>query len=826
VDGKGSGIVSCSAPADHREKRGKTMPNHSLRSDYNAESLRAEAARLPAPQRRYAMAIARLYEGDEVDAVAKASDVQPHTVRRWMHVFNEEGITGFGNAIIGGTYELRRDFSAQTVRAYAEKAFSPATKIRLFAIAQMYEGVPTREIARLAGVSEGKLSEWRNTFNTAKMVAQGEVENRQLQANARVRGSYWTADKVAASIQKAWDDEHRRKLEVVKLSVEGKSVEAIVQMTGSTRADVVTWIRVFEAGGPKALLPADASAARPQKAKPTVSRSPAPTQPSAQDVVEKTRGRPPAKLNPDHPAEEIEARAKRYEDRAQAARLMSVAQVYRGYSAEDVATRRGVSVAAVRTWLGNFRSRGFDAFPDVRDLEIRRNSVPTPPAFKPAAASPAKAAAPTAPDGMTGQSPSGAVKRGRGRPRKDSLGHMTDKVVEFFAEEARQRAMEINVAESAQNGSSSVVKRGRGRPRKDGQPNKSTAMLMKMASGLKDTVKRLSGNTKAVGGRKETEKAPAPAARVQIPFTVLQINYFAKEALGEEHGRRLKCMAALKSVDGAVGRAAKMTGIGASQISEWRDALVKEGPVGLVPPDVLEPYRPSLTTQQVDVLKAIKLDERDRRRSAATALLMLREKGYPPFVAETVGASVKDLLSWVRDVNVIIGQHDTAPSRKAVAPASQPKSAANRTAAEAMTEFQRSVLDVVEQARKAPSGAAMGRIARRNGVPLPLVEKWLRKVSRNGVERLMAETSTAQVRMPESSSAHELRSLASTISQPTANELRALAYLYDGASIAAAAQICRMSQADLSELVLDFNLLGLEALGFTDNEPLAMAVGM
>jgi hypothetical protein len=80
--------------------------------------------------------------------------------------------------------------------------------------------------------------------------------------------------------------------------------------------------------------------------------------------------------------------------------------------------------------------------------------------------------------------------------------------------------------------------------------------------------------------------------------------------------------------------------------------------------------------------------------------------------------------------------------------------------------------------------------------------------------------------MPETFSAEDLRRLSAEQKQPTSSELRALAYIYDGASIGSAAQICGMSKADVSELVLDFNLLGLEALGLSEEEPLAMAAGM
>lgn len=729
------------------------MPNHSLRSDYTAASLRTHAARLPALQSRYALAIARLYDGEEIDAVAKASDVQPQTVRRWMHVFNEEGIAGFANVVMGGTYDLRRDFDAQSVRALATRAYAPAVKARLFAIAQMYEGVPTREIARLAGVSEGRLSEWRQNFNTSKIVAQGEVENRQLQANARVRSNYWTADKVAASIQAAWDDEHRRKLEVVKLSIEGKSVEAIVKQTGSTRADVVTWIRVFEAGGPKALLPSDAAKKPARATKPTAS----------------------------------------------------------------------VSAGA-----------------EVRQGEI--HSPRNPAVSKPIPAS-READKPLPVEGKK------AIPLGQAINDR-SLTEATDKVVEFFATLARETAAPANAtdavsktsasapasqaAEKAREGKSGrgavpvkateeVVKRGRGRPRKDGQPNKSTALLMKMAAKIKNTVKRIAKEAPPASSQAEAHY-PIGRSRADIPFTTLHIKHFLSEALGDEHARRLRCMLLLKD-GGGVARASKKSGISASKIAEWRDAFIKDGPAALVPDEALQPYRVGLTVQQSAVLKAVKPHPRDVKSKVATALLMLNDKRYPPFVADTVGARIDDLRDWVRDVEVHAGPRTTAEVWKQPS-ASVQKKPEVAAPPKGLNAFQNHILEVVNQAHRVNGDAAVARVARRNGVPLPLVERWLDKMKRHGVEALAAETAAVQVRMPEASSADELRRLASTISQPTANELKALAYLYDGASLAMAARITRMSKDDLAELVLDFNMFGLEALGFDVEQPKSMAVGM
>jgi hypothetical protein len=91
---------------------------------------------------------------------------------------------------------------------------------------------------------------------------------------------------------------------------------------------------------------------------------------------------------------------------------------------------------------------------------------------------------------------------------------------------------------------------------------------------------------------------------------------------------------------------------------------------------------------------------------------------------------------------------------------------------------------------------------------------------------LRAQTSGDPVRMPEGLSASQLRKLSVGLDDRTANELRALAYIYDGASVAAAAMACDIPKDDMCELVLDFNMFGLEALGFTDNEPLAIAAGM
>lgn len=735
------------------------MPNHSLRSDYSAEILRGQAARLPALQNRYAMAIARLYDGDEIEAVARAADVQPHTVRRWMYVFNEQGIAGFSNAIIGGTYELRRDFDAQSVRAFAQRVYSPATKARLFAIAQMYEGVPTREIARLAGVSEGRLSEWRQNFNTAKIVAQGEVENRQLQANARVRGNYWTADKVAASIQKAWDDEHRRKLEVVKLSLEGKSVDSIVKLTGGTRAEVVTWIRVFEAGGPKALMPSDAAKKPARAASPTASDG------TGAEVgqSEKNARRSAVIPNPAPSSQEIGADSQE--------RMEGKKAIPRGQAIND----RSLSEATDKV---------VDFFTTLLEDNAEASANAT-----------------------------------------DAISNKTSK-----ANASALASQPVEIARKGKSGRGSVsvvatdevVKRGRGRPRKDGQPNKSTALLMKMAAGIKNTVKRIAKDAQRPSSQAEAQY-PIGRSRAEIPFTTLHLKHFLAEAVGDEHARRLQCMLLLKD-GGGIARASKKSGVSASKIAEWRDAFIKDGPAALIPDEALQPYRVSLTVQQAAVLKAIKPHPRDVKSKVATALLMLNDKRYPPFVADTVGASVDNLRDWVRDVEIHAGPRTAGEVWKRPAAAQKkPEVAAPR----GLNTFQNQILEVVNQAHHVKgSDAAIARVARRNGVPLPLVERWLDKMQRHGVEALVAETAAVQVRMPETSSAKELRRLASSLSQPTANELKALAYLYDGASIAMAARISRMSKDDLTELVLDFNMLGLEALGLTENEPRAMAAGM
>lgn len=796
------------------------MPNHSLRSDFNAESLRGAAARLPALQRRYALAVARLYDGEEIEAVAKTSNVQPQTVRRWMHVFNEEGIAGFANAVMGGTYDLRSDFDAQSVRALATRAYAPAVKARLFAIAQMYEGVPTREIARLAGVSEGRLSEWRQNFNTSKIVAQGEVENRQLQANAKVRSNYWTADKVAASIQAAWNDEHRRKLEVVKLSLEGKSVDAIVKQTGSTRADVVTWIRVFEAGGPKALLPSDAA-------------------------------RKPARATRTKAAEG------------------AVSEVTQG----DINSRRNPTVSKPG--------------PAPMDLE----------AVKPLPVEGKKAI------------PSGEPTSDR------SLTEATDKVVEFFATLARETAAPANATNAVSKTSGSVpasqaadkdqkdrsgrvvkpveateevVKRGRGRPRKDGQPNKSTALLMKVAAGIKDAVSRVtidaiptSISYKGAEGAKEQKRHSR-----EIPYSLDQLNGFAKEALSQQHAHRIACMIALKKAGGSVKRAVKATGADPDEISEWQDTLVTKGPAGLIPPRAWTPYRVRrLTKSEIATLRKIEGDVSDDRRSAATALLMLQGQTYPPHVADLTGVTLDVLAGWVKRIDKIIHRTSADVERERLCAAGykpgdftkllgrgdskddqmlfalrwlvredrgtledialwhgvtvaairsridtlvsfSQKATKSTELSVTLSPFQKHVLDLVEQARSVRGDAAVARVARRNGIPLQVMDTWITKQNRYGDEGLLAETASLKVRMPEMSSAQELRNLAMIHSQPTANELRALAYIYDGASIASAAQICSMSKADVSELVLDFNLLGLEALGITENEPPAMAIGM
>jgi len=767
------------------------MPAHSLRSDYSAKILRAHAARLPALQTRYATAIARLYEGHEIEAVAKDFNVQPHTVRRWMHVFNEQGTEGFGNAVIGGTYELRRDFDAQSVRALAERTFSPAAKSRLLAIAQMYEGVPTRDIARLSGVSDSTLSEWRQNFNTARIVAREEVGNPMLHANARVSSKYWTADKVAASIEKAWDDEHRRKLEVVKLSLEGRSVESIVQTTGSTRAEVVAWIRVFEAGGAKALSPStDTAKSRRKEAGSKPRQEPTAGHP-------KVYSKPSMARNHDYTPNEIEARAKQYQDKAQAARLMGIVQVYRGITVEAVAVRRGVSRSAVANWLTAFADRGFQAFPDVLEVGAAKAAKLKPLTIR--GVSDAAAVAPAA----VNPSPKAAVTR---------------KAMDI----APQIPQPKKILAATQP---DIGKRGRGRPRKDGKPNKSTAFLMKMATGVRDTVKRIKKEPAT-----DIHPVPRPAmprtARVEIPFTNWALEHFLSEAIGDEHARRLRCMISLKDGLG-IHKAAKRFMADPWEVIEWRDSFVKVGPVALLPKDIIETFRPHLTLEQTASLKKIELDSTDANRKAARAILMLDDdKGYPPYIAQVVDATIGDLLEWVGRVDGIaapkVAKEDWVDKFAVIL-----KETRDQALHPQRSLFQEHVLDVVKLAREIGGHGGLEYAARKHGIARRVIEGWVDRMEQEGLDRLLAATSANPVNMPDCSSADELRSLASTISNKrTLCDLRALAYLYDGASIALTARICRMSKEDLTDLVLDFNLMGMEALEIESTDYKTMAMGM
>jgi transposase-like protein len=345
-----------------------------------------------------------------------------------------------------------------------------------------------------------------------------------------------------------------------------------------------------------------------------------------------------------------------------------------------------------------------------------------------------------------------------------------------------------------------------------------------MADGIKSTVKRFTKDVRMVDIQEE-DSEPTSRERVEIPFTTSHIQYFLKEALGDEHTLRLKCMLALRE-GMPMTRIAAANGATISEIRGWRDALAKAGPVALIPKDAIEPFRPKLSAQQATVLNALKFDQPDGKGKTAKALLMLDNNGYPPFVAECVQATVKDLRAWVCNVEAYAGPRAAEGSSWTHSSAGVQEKAHVVTGTTGLSDFQRQVLDVVVQARGVRGEAAIARVARRNDIPLQVVEKWLDKVKRHGSDGLLAETAATPVRMPETSSAKELRGLALTVSQPAANELRALAYIYDGASIATSARICMMSKDDLSELVLDFNMFGLEALGFTGDQPMAMAVGM
>jgi transposase len=334
-----------------------------LRTDFDAEKVRIAAGSADHRRAHRLEAIARLYELASVERVAKELRVEPLTIRRWSETFNEGGVDALLAADLrtGSTFHLRTDFDAKSVRELADRAPTIGGRARFIAIAMMYDGVTIVEIARQLKVSEVRLYGWRDEFNRDVRLApyQDTPEAPRLEA----RNRYWPTARVDELVKLHPDRVAR--LRPIMESQKGGSIETIAKASGHTRAQIASWIRIFNASGARALIdapvkqkpshPTIRSHARPKEEKAPPSRQ----KPAEAPVDTAPNGK---KINLPYDADALREAAKTAVTRGRQRQLLAIAEAMHAGDAEKALSALGLTWGFVGTILTEIRRDGLASF--------------------------------------------------------------------------------------------------------------------------------------------------------------------------------------------------------------------------------------------------------------------------------------------------------------------------------------------------------------------------------------------------------------------------------------------------------------------------------
>ena len=309
-----------------------------LRSDHDAVSVENMARKFTGRKARIAQAIMSLYRGENPEAVAAKAGVMTGTVRRWGDAFNNGGLAEAFEVSSGGVYDLREDYDAQTVRRAADETVYDAQKARLLAVASMYDGVATKEIVRMSGVSASRLSQWRDDFNRNGLHVSAPASDTHLQANFRAANRYYPLHRVVEYRKRALTPDVQHRLDAIVMSYNERTVEVIADAKGVSRALVAAWIKAFNAGGPKAL----------EGDKPGLA-----SKPIAQANLELPEG---------YDSESLRTAARASASIRQKNALFALATLYETRSVRSTKLTHNVSTTQLGTWRKTLADGGPEAF--------------------------------------------------------------------------------------------------------------------------------------------------------------------------------------------------------------------------------------------------------------------------------------------------------------------------------------------------------------------------------------------------------------------------------------------------------------------------------
>lgn len=210
--------------------------------------LRAEKDAHALAKRRF-RAIAAVLNGISRKEAARAVNVMPHTLRKWIRWFNEAGLDGLGPNHPGrwapSDIGVDRDVSIAELRQ-AAKGMNEQVAIRLSAIADVLEGMSRKEAAAKNNCTPSSIQTWVNRLN-----AEG-IEGLQTKRVGRKRSSPIRADISADDLCRAAKDMEARKRTrflAVAYVLAGLSQEDAAKKAGVNPSSICRWIQRFNSDG-------------------------------------------------------------------------------------------------------------------------------------------------------------------------------------------------------------------------------------------------------------------------------------------------------------------------------------------------------------------------------------------------------------------------------------------------------------------------------------------------------------------------------------------------------------------------------------------------
>lgn len=220
-----------------------------IRSDISSLALRKAAEDVQDPAKRRFLAIADVLDGMGRYHTARTFDVMPHTLRKWIHWFNEGGLDRLRHdqptkrkpSDIG----LEIDTSAEELRR-AAGGFDPRFARRLLVIADILDGMDREAAAANNNCKSDNINTWVKRLNIIG------IEAMLLDRRGRIRDEPIRSDISADDLRKAAEDadvKRRTRFLAVADVVSGMSQEDAARKFRRDPATICRWMQRFNKKG-------------------------------------------------------------------------------------------------------------------------------------------------------------------------------------------------------------------------------------------------------------------------------------------------------------------------------------------------------------------------------------------------------------------------------------------------------------------------------------------------------------------------------------------------------------------------------------------------